>query len=379
MTVAKKKAKGSRVEDLYSDSLMSYEDFGTWPSWSTGITFLDVITGVGGLPKGRIVECYGAPSSGKTTMLLMAAAEAQKEGERIVFLDFERAFDPQWATFLGIDVNGKNEGGEKTFLLFQPKTLEEGFEIASIIVEQAEHAIVIMDSLAAMVPEKMLDPDFNMERAGLYRAQKFHQQFRLLNSKLESGSKTCIGVINQEYENVNFTGTGGQITPGGKALKFYASMRIEFKKIGQVSEEVVDSLTLEKEKRVVEHKIRATVTKNKVGSPFKRTLFVCREGVGIDVVASVFDLAAKRGIIESPAKSRFVIPADLTGAGDMKFHGKKAVVNFLREDFKVFGAIEEKVLAIIENANTAGEEYTEVEDSDLEDGQGALQFIGEVE
>ncbi|MCW4026116.1 MAG: hypothetical protein NWE76_01365 [Candidatus Bathyarchaeota archaeon] len=368
-----KKTKEPSIDDLLGDDLLEFTSFEAWPAWSTGIPFLDVVTGIGGLPKGRIVENFGVESSGKSTMFLKAAAKAQADGEKVVLLDYENAFDPAWAQFLGIDVNGRNEAGEKTFYVAVPETMEKGFEIMDKLIRRDDVAIIIIDSLAAMVPAKQLEPDFNLDRAGMYKAKQLRALLSNLNTEMaKHRTKTTLGVINQVYEDVSFSPGGGKKynTPGGRAMKFYASMRIEFKKVGTISEDIVDEIELKKERRAVAHKIRATVVKNKVGAPFKRTQFICREGYGIDVLESVYDLAVTRGLIEKSG-AWFTVPAPYSGSQEpLRLHGKANVMDHLRTNTAAYQKLENDLMEAL-SSSVSGEE---TESLDGEGGEG-LEFI----
>lgn len=370
----KKKKSGSILDILGEDALV-FNNFGAWPSWKTGIPFIDIVTGIGGLPRGRICECFGPESSGKTTIFLKAAAEAQSLGKKTVFLDYEDSLDPNWVTSLGVDLRATDDEGLPLFQAAVPETLERGFEIMEGLLEQNDIALIIVDSLAAMVPEKQLDPDFNMDRAGMYKAKQLRALMSNLVTKMKkSDSEATIGFINHEYEEIGFSPSPGKkyTTGGGKALKYYASMRIEFRNIGNITEEVEDKIDLTTEKRKVATKIRATIVKNKVASPFKRTTFVCREGFGIDVVGSIYELALTRGLIKQSGRY-FYIPEKYSTTGEeMRIDSKAEFIEYIRTETDMYKKLEDDIVNIIEQASTEGvsKDYDE---NELEAG---LEFFG---
>lgn len=252
---------------------------------STGNMAVDYVTGIGGLPVGRICELYGPPSSGKTTTALQTAALLQKQiiaagrDEFILMMDFEQALDIDYAEALGLDVN------HPTFLLAQPTWLEQGADIAFELIATGKVRMSIWDSIAAMTPKAQLEDEFGSRTAAMNRARLVNALLQRLKGVLrETGS--CAVFLNHLVESVEMSGRPGlppkKDTPGGKGIKFYASLRLEYQQIMNIKGKFADGLTGGMTEGAVATKVKVTATKNKVGKPFRTAEVRSRFGVGFD-------------------------------------------------------------------------------------------------
>jgi recombination protein RecA len=251
------------------------EDIPTIPSGSIS---LDIATGVGGYPKGRVIEIFGPESSGKTTLALHAIAESQKEGGTAAFIDAEHAFDRYYAEKLGVDV--------VNLLVSQPDNGEQALEIADHLIRSGAIDIVVIDSVAALTPKAEIEGEMGDSKMGL-QARLMSQALRKLTSNI-SKTKTCVIFINQLREKIGIMFGNPETTTGGNALKFYASMRVDVRKIGQIKdgEEMTGSRT------------RVKIVKNKVAPPFKKAEFDLVYGSGISRIGEVIDLGVDLNIIK---------------------------------------------------------------------------------
>ena len=314
---------------------------------STGSINLDAALGQGGVPRGRIVEIYGAESSGKTTIALHIAAEAQKEGGIVAFIDAEHALDPVYAKALGVDID--------ELLISQPDYGEQAMEIADMLVRSGAVDLIVVDSVAALVPKTEIDGEMSDQQMGL-QARLMSKALRKLTATLNK-SKTTMIFINQIRDKIGGFGFGPQTTTtGGKALKFYASVRMEVKRVGQVKQgdEVIGNETLVK------------ITKNKIAPPFKEASFQIMYGKGISRVGEILDMALDNDIVsKSGAWFSF---------GDIRLgQGKENVKARLENEPELLEKIEEEVRKIL---NKGKEE--EISEEILEVKEGVLDFDEEI-
>ncbi len=293
---------------------------------STGSLGLDIALGIGGLPKGRIVEIYGPESSGKTTLALHAVAESQKKGGACAFIDAEHALDPAYAKKLGVDIGN--------LLISQPDAGEQALEIADTLVRSGAVDVLVVDSVAALVPRAELEGEMGDSLPGL-QARLMSQALRKLTASI-SKSNTLVIFINQIRMKIGVMFGSPETTTGGNALKFYASVRLDIRRIGAIKngEDVVGNHT------------RVKVVKNKVAPPFKVVEFDIMYGEGISKFGELIDLGDKAGIVEKSG-SWFSYDGQRIG------QGRENAKTFLREHPDVAQAIEQKIRAnagIVANA-----------------------------
>ena len=295
---------------------------------STGCLSLDVALGVGGIPRGRIIEVFGPESSGKTTLALHVVAEAQKTGGYAAFIDAEHAMDPEYAKNLGINLD--------ELLVSQPDSGEQSLEIAETLVRSGALDIIVVDSVAALVPRAELEGDMGDSHMGL-QARLMSQALRKLTGTV-SRSNTTVLFVNQIREKIGVMFGNPETTPGGRALKFYSSVRIDIRRI----------TSLKEGSDIVGNRTRVKIVKNKVAPPFKSTEFDIMYGKGISKEGDIIDLAIKGDIIEK------------TGAwfsyGDMKIgQGRENAKHYLAENDDVYSEIIQKVRSFM-GINGAKEE-----------------------
>lgn len=302
---------------------------------STGSLMLDLALGIGGLPKGRIIEVYGAESSGKTTLCLHAVAEAQKAGGMAAFIDVEHALDPVYAKALGVDVDN--------LLVSQPDTGEQALEIIETLVRSGAIDIVVLDSVAAMATKAEIDGDMGDAHVGV-QARLMSQAMRKLTAII--GKTNCVAIfINQIREKIGVLYGNPETTPGGRALKFYASVRIDVRK-GEPLKNGSD---------IVGSRVKCKVVKNKVAPPFKTAEFDMIFGEGISKIGEIIDCAVEFNIIK---KSGSWFSYD-----DMKIgQGKDKVKEFLKENTQICDEIEKKVRDEFAKRANDGEEVALVEE-----------------
>ena len=245
---------------------------------STGCLSLDVALGVGGVPRGRIVEIYGPESGGKTTLALHIVAEAQKNSGYAAFIDVEHALDPEYAKVLGVNT--------EDLLVSQPDTGEQALEITETLVRSGALDVIVLDSVAALVPKAELDGDMGDSHMGL-QARLMSQALRKLTGTV-SRSNTCVLFINQIREKIGIMFGNPETTPGGRALKFYSSQRLEIRRI----------TTIKNGTDPVGNRVRVKVVKNKVAPPFKMAEFDIMYGQGISYIGDVLDLAVTGDIVQ---------------------------------------------------------------------------------
>ena len=303
---------------------------------SSGCLSLDIALGVGGYPKGRIIEIYGPESSGKTTFALQAIAEHQKLGGRAAFIDAEHALDPVYAERLGVNID--------ELLLSQPDTGEQALEICEALVRSEALSIVVIDSVAALVPQAEIDGEMGDSHVGL-QARLMSQALRKLSGTINKTQTTCI-FINQLREKVGVMFGNPETTTGGRALKFYSSVRLDVRRVEQ----------LKQAGEVIGNHTRVKVVKNKVAPPFREAEFDIMFGKGISKEGDILDLAANVGII-SKSGAWYAYEGDKIG------QGRENAKTYLRENPEFCKMIEEMVREHYfaqEDETPEGEEETPV-------------------
>jgi recombination protein RecA len=285
---------------------------------STGSLSLDIALGGRGLPRGRIVEVFGPESSGKTTLALHVAAEAQKAGGIAAMIDAEHAFDPSWAKKLGVDL--------EMLLVSQPSSGEEALQIAEMLVKSNAVDVIVIDSVAALVPRKELEGEIGDTHVGL-QARLMSQSLRKLTAVIAK-SRTVVVFINQIREKIGVMFGSPETTPGGRALKFYASCRVDVRRIGQLKEGEV----------VVGQRVRAKVVKNKVAPPFRVAEFDMLHTDGISYEGDILDMGMEQKVVgRTGAWFRY---------GDLQLgQGKEKARLYLKENPKITEEIKEKIMA----------------------------------
>lgn len=282
----------------------------------TGSIALDVALGVGGLPRGRIIEIYGPESSGKTTLTLHAIANAQRAGGIAAFIDAEHALDPDYAKKLGVDID--------QLLVSQPDTGEQALEIADMLVRSGAIDLVVIDSVAALVPKAEIEGEMGDSHVGL-QARLMSQALRKLTGGLNQTKTTAI-FINQLREKIGVFFGSPETTAGGKALKFYASVRLDIRRIE----------TLKDGTEAVGNRTRVKVVKNKMAPPFKQAEFDILFGTGISREGSLIDFGVDQGIVKKSGSW-------FTYDGEQLGQGKENARNFLRNNVDVAAEIEQKI------------------------------------
>ncbi len=288
------------------------------PAISTGSLGLDVALGIGGLPKGRIVEIYGPESSGKTTLTLQVIAEAQKAGGTCAFIDAEHALDPIYAEKLGVNVDD--------LIVSQPDTGEQALEVADMLVRSGAIDVLVVDSVAALTPKAEIEGEMGDHHVGL-QARLMSQALRKITGNIKNAN--CLAIfINQIRMKIGVMFGNPETTTGGNALKFYASVRLDIRRIGSVKDgdEVTGSET------------RVKVVKNKVAPPFTQTEFQILYGQGINRLGEVIDFGVKLGLVEKAG-------AWYSYQGDKIGQGKNNVVRFLQENPQIAQTIEASIRA----------------------------------
>lgn len=286
----------------------------------TGSFSLDLALGVGGLPKGRIIEIFGPESSGKTTLALNVVAQAQKKGGRAAFIDAEHAMDPEYAAKLGVKI--------KELLISQPDSGEEALNILDSLVRSAMIDVIVIDSVAALTPKAELEGEMGAHHVGL-QARMMSQALRKLTA-ISAKSNTLIIFINQLREKIGIMFGNPETTPGGRALKFYSSVRIDVRRIAQVK----------KNDAVVGNRVRAKVVKNKVAPPFRESEFDIMFGEGISYEGDVLNAAIKHGTV-TKSGATYSFDGQKLGVGFDK------IVQLLKEDKKILSEIKKKTEASI--------------------------------
>ena len=336
----------SQIEKQFGKgSVMKLGDFKSMEieAISTGALNLDIALGIGGIPRGRIIEIYGPESSGKTTLALHAVAEAQKTGGEAAFIDAEHALDPSYAKKIGVDIDN--------LIVSQPDTGEQALEIAEALIRSGAIDIVVVDSVAALVPKAEIDGDMGDAHVGL-QARLMSQALRKLAGTINKTNATII-FINQLREKVGVMFGNPETTAGGRALKYYASVRMDIRRIEAIKQDG----------EVVGNRTRVKIVKNKVAPPFREAEFDIVYGKGISKEGSVLDLAVDLDIIEKSG-SWFSYNGEKIG------QGRENVKRQLAENPKFMEEVEKKVRdnfnKAFENALVEGEKEEE-EDDDFEE------------
>ncbi|MHB8973671.1 MAG: recombinase RecA [Pirellulaceae bacterium] len=305
----------------------------------TGSLSLDIALGGLGVPRGRIIEVFGPESSGKTTLALHIAAEAQKQGGIAAMIDAEHAFDPTWGRKLGVEL--------ETLLVSQPTSGEEAMQITEMLVKSNAVDVIIIDSVAALVPRQELEGEIGDSHVGL-QARLMSQSMRMLTGAI-SKSKTCVIFINQIREKIGVMFGSPETTPGGRALKFYCSCRIDVRRIGQIKDG----------EEVVGQRVRCKVVKNKIAPPFRIAEFDMMHTHGISYEGDLLDLGVTQGVV---ARSGSWFKYGDTHLGQ----GKEKARQFLMENRQIAEEIKEKVLAA---GGYAGPSVTGDETDELPDAE----------
>lgn len=283
---------------------------------SSGSISLDIALGIGGYPKGRIIEIFGPESSGKTTFALHAIAEIQKRGGRAAFIDAEHALDPQYASKIGVNIN--------ELLLSQPDNGEQALEICEALVRSGAIGIVVIDSVAALVPQAEIEGEMGDSHVGL-QARLMSQALRKLSGIINKTNTVCI-FINQLREKVGVVFGNPEVTPGGRALKFYSSIRLEIRKGEQIK----------LGNDIIGNKTNIKVVKNKMAPPFKSCCLEIAYGEGISKTGELVDLAAEANILEKSG-------AWYAYNGEKIGQGRETVKETLKNNPKLYAELEQKV------------------------------------
>ncbi len=306
----------------------------------TGALSLDMALGIGGVPRGRIIEVFGPESSGKTTLALHVVAEAQKMGGEAAFIDAEHALDPVYAKKLGVDIDN--------LIVSQPDTGEQALEITESLIRSGALDVIVVDSVAALVPKAEIDGDMGDSHMGL-QARLMSQALRKLAGAINK-TKTVLIFINQLREKIGVMFGNPETTTGGRALKFYASVRLDIRKIENIKQDG----------EVKGNRVRVKVIKNKVAPPFREAEFDIVYGEGISKAGNILDMAVNMDIIEKSG-SWFSYDGNRIG------QGRENVKKYLKENPEILADVEQKVRANFAKAfqDSLGEELPEVD----EDGE----------
>ena len=311
------------------------------PAISTGSLGLDIALGIGGLPRGRVVEIYGPESSGKTTLTLQVIAEAQKAGGSCAFIDAEHALDPIYAGNLGVDVDN--------LLVSQPDTGEQALEICDMVVRSGALDVVVIDSVAALTPKAEIEGDMGDTHMGL-QARLMSQALRKMTGNIKN-SNTLVIFINQIRMKIGVMFGSPETTTGGNALKFYSSVRLDIRRIGSIKDG----------DEVVGNETRVNVVKNKVAPPFRQAEFQIMYGKGIFHLGEIVDLGVKQGLVEKSG-------AWYAYKGEKIGQGKKNAAVFLKENPHIAEEIELQIRTQLLGGDTeeaANSEETPANDDDV--------------
>jgi len=329
----------SQIEKQYGKgSVMKMSEKGTMAveSISTGALALDIALGVGGLPRGRVVEVYGPESSGKSTLAMHIVAEAQRNGGVCAYIDAEHAMDPVYAGRIGVDVD--------ELLISQPDTGEQALEITDMLVRSGAIDVIVIDSVAALTPRAEIEGEMGDSHVGL-QARLMSQALRKLTSNLNKSNTICV-FINQLREKIGVMFGSPETTPGGRALKFYSSVRLDIRRIESIKDGV----------EVVGNRTRVKVVKNKVAPPFRQAEFDIMYGKGISREGSLLDIAVEHSIVKKSG-------AWYTYEGEQLGQGRENAKTFLTENPEIMVEIQDRVLRQVgihqdptaESADSAGD------------------------
>lgn len=286
----------------------------------TGALSLDLALGIGGMPRGRVIEIFGPESSGKSTLAMHVVAEAQRNGGQCAYIDAEHAMDPTYAANIGVNVD--------ELLISQPDTGEQGLEIADMLVRSGALDVIVVDSVAALVPRAEIEGDMGDSHVGL-QARLMSQALRKLSGNLNK-SNTIMIFINQLREKIGVMFGNPETTPGGRALKFYASVRLDIRRVESIKDGV----------DVIGNRVRVKVVKNKVAPPFKQAEFDIMYGQGISREGNLLDVAVDLDIVKKSG-------AWFTYEGEQLGQGRENAKNFLRENVDLVVEIDAKVRAAV--------------------------------
>lgn len=301
---------------------------------STGSISLDLATGIGGIPKGRIIEVYGPESSGKTTLALHMIAEAQKTGGRAAFIDAEHALDPEYAKNLGVDID--------ELLVSQPDTGEQALEICEMLVRSGALDIVVVDSVAALVPKSEIEGEMGDSHVGL-QARLMSQALRKLAGIINK-SKAAVVFINQLREKIGVVYGNPEVTTGGRALKFYASMRFDVRRVE----------TIKQGDQMLGNRVKVKIVKNKVAPPFKQAEFDIMYGEGISKIGDIMDCAVEKDIIDK-AGSWYSFEGNRIG------QGRENVKKYLSENPDILSKVEGLLLDTISREKEEAEKTVDTD------------------
>lgn len=306
---------------------------------STGALSIDLALGIGGVPRGRVVEIYGPESSGKTTLALHIVAEAQRNGGLAAFIDAEHALDPIYARALGVDVD--------ELLISQPDTGEQALEITDTLVRSGALDVVVIDSVAALVPRAEIEGEMGDSHMGL-QARLMSQALRKLTGNLHKSQTTCI-FINQLREKIGVMFGSPEVTPGGRALKFYSSVRIDVRRIE----------TIKDGQEGIGNRVRAKIVKNKLAPPFRLAEFDIMFGEGISREGSLIDVAVEQGICKKSG-------AWYSFDGDQIGQGREAAKRFMRDNPEIAMQLQDRVYQAVGMADLPDGEVSEDAEDDAE-------------
>ncbi len=305
----------------------------------TGAMALDVALGVGGLPRGRVVEIYGPESSGKSTLAMHVVAEAQRNGGICAYIDAEHAMDPVYARAIGVDID--------QLLISQPDTGEQALEIADMLVRSGALDVVVIDSVAALTPRAEIEGEMGDSHVGL-QARLMSQALRKLTANLNK-TNTIMIFINQLREKIGVMFGSPETTPGGRALKFYSSVRLDIRRIESIKDGA----------EVVGNRTRVKVVKNKVAPPFRQAEFDIMYGKGISREGSLLDMAVEMGIVKKSG-------AWFTYEGEQLGQGRENAKNYLTENTEVMVEISEKVKVQAGIGDVDAEEFSDADEEPID-------------